>query len=67
MRRDRGGARLLYHGGGRLVHFEIQVGCLHGEACAFGLQKHIRQNWNRVAALHDAMDVVERFKKVRSL
>lgn len=67
MRRNRRGASLLHHGGRRFIDLKIKIGGLEREACALSLQKHVRQNRYRVAAFHDAVDVIERFEKVRSL
>jgi hypothetical protein len=67
MRGHRGGSGLFDHGRCRLGDFEIEIGRLHVERRALGLQQHIRQDRNGVAALDHAMHMVQRLEEIGTL
>ena len=64
MRRNGGRAGLLDLGGGRLGHFEVEVGRLHFQARAVARQQHVGQDRDGVAPLDHAMHVVERLQEI---
>ena len=55
---------LLDHRRRGIGNFHIQIRRLQGEIRAFGRQQHIAENRDGIAALNDAMDVVQGFEKI---
>ena len=67
VRRHRGRATVSDFRSQRLGDFEIEVGRFQAEAGIFRPQKHVAEDGNRVAAFDNAMNVSQRFEKLRAL
>ena len=61
--RHRGRAARGDLGGNRLGYFQIEIGRFEGELGAFGLDQHVCQDRNCIAALDHAVDVAERLQQ----
>jgi hypothetical protein len=67
VRRHGGRAAVADFGGERFDDFEIEVGRLQAEAGILRPQKHVAEDGNRIATFDDAMNVSQRFEKLRAL
>ena len=67
MRRHGGRAAGSGFRGQGLRHLEVEVGRLQRQAGIFGADQHVAEDRNGIAAFDHAMDVAQRFQKLRAL
>jgi hypothetical protein len=67
IRRRRRLAAALHFGRRRFGNLDVEIGSREAQAVALRGQKHVGQDRDRVAPLHDALHVIERFQERRAL